>query len=503
MAFCSVDQDSQRFELTLKPSDLDPSVIESLLTLESLAIGEKVKGVITKIERYGAFVKIHNSNLSGLCHSSEISDEPVSDISKLFTVGDIVKAIVLEVNIKSKRISLGLKASYFDDADAMDIDTTFNENQLENLDSKENLLENRELDMKVNDDTQPKKNLPDDNMDVDIIALMKDVEPLSFDAESEEENADVMEESDNESESEEDTKKKSRAEKKKEKKELEQLTVAKEQLIASGDAAPTTTDDYERLLLGSPNSSFIWIKYMAHQFQLAEIEKARQVAERALKSISFREEKEKLNVWVAFMNLENSYGTSESLKKVFDRACLANDPKTIYLQLAQIYIRTEKKLLAEELYTAMLKRFKQSSKVWTSAGLFYLQNSKVEESRLVLQRSLKSLPKHKHIKTITKFGQFEYKFGEPERGRTIFEGILSNYPKRIDLWNVYLDQEIKTEDVQNIRRLFERVITMKFSSKKMKFFFKKYLNFETSLGEDGDVDHVKEAALTYVESLDK
>ena len=27
-----------------------------------------------------------------------------------------------------------------------------------------------------------------------------------------------------------------------------------------------------------------------------------------------------------------------------------------------------------------------------------------------------------------------------DRGRSIFEGILRNFPKRLDLWSVYLDQ---------------------------------------------------------------
>ena len=45
----------------------------------------------------------------------------------------------------------------------------------------------------------------------------------------------------------------------------------------------------------------------------------------------------------------------------------------------------------------------------------------------------------------------EYKHGFPERGRTIFEGIVANYPKRLDIWSVYLDMELKTGDVAAIR----------------------------------------------------
>lgn len=55
-----------------------------------------------------------------------------------------------------------------------------------------------------------------------------------------------------------------------------------------------------------------------------------------------REEQEKLNVWVALMNLENLYGTQESLVKVFERALQQNKPKKVFFQLIGIYTRTDK-----------------------------------------------------------------------------------------------------------------------------------------------------------------
>ena len=59
-------------------------------------------------------------------------------------------------------------------------------------------------------------------------------------------------------------------------------------------------------------------------------------------AINFREQQEKLNVWVALMNLENSYGTHESLMRVFERAVTYNEPKKIYMHLVNIYERTSK-----------------------------------------------------------------------------------------------------------------------------------------------------------------
>ena len=62
----------------------------------------------------------------------------------------------------------------------------------------------------------------------------------------------------------------------------------------------------------------------------------------------------------------------------------------------------------------------------------------------------------------------EFKSGSVERGRGIFEGVLRNYPKRLDLWSVYLDQEIKVGEQPRIRALFERAAAMDLPAKKMK-----------------------------------
>lgn len=59
-------------------------------------------------------------------------------------------------------------------------------------------------------------------------------------------------------------------------------------------------------------------------------------------------------------------------------------------------------------------------------------------------------------------------------GRTTFESIVSNYPKRTDIWNVYLDIEIKYGSKDSTRNLFDRCINLKLKPRKMKFFFKKY-----------------------------
>jgi rRNA biogenesis protein RRP5 len=105
---------------------------------------------------------------------------------------------------------------------------------------------------------------------------------------------------------------------------------------------PQTSSDYERLLLGQPDSSELWIAYMASQMQVNDVASARQVAERALKTINIKEEAEKLNVWTAYLNLEVTYGTEETVEEVFKRACTYNDDLEIHERLASIYIQSGK-----------------------------------------------------------------------------------------------------------------------------------------------------------------
>ena len=50
------------------------------------------------------------------------------------------------------------------------------------------------------------------------------------------------------------------------------------------------------------------------------------------------------------------------------------------------------------------------------------------------------------------------------------------------------------------RHVFERVIHLSLSAKKMKFFFKRYLDFEKKYGSESSVDNVKQKAVEYVES---
>ncbi|XP_068178536.1 protein RRP5 homolog isoform X2 [Antennarius striatus] len=294
--------------------------------------------------------------------------------------------------------------------------------------------------------------------------------------------------------------KKSRHELEQEKKAAEKALTQREAQLMDPGLRPEDAAAFERLLLASPNSSLLWLQYMAHHLQATQIEQARAVAERALKTISFREEQEKLNVWVALLNLENMYGTEESLKKVFERALQFCEPMPVYQQLADIYAQSEKIKEAEGLYKKMVKRFSLNKAVWLSYGTFLLQQGQGDAASALLQRALKSLPSKESVDVIGRFAQLEFRYGDADKGRAMFDKVLTSYPKRTDLWSVFIDLTIKHGSQKDVRAIFDRVIHLSVSVKKIKFFFKRYLEYEKKHGTLQSIQAVKEKAMEFVEA---
>src|SRR6478672_7803519 len=97
--------ETERVSLGLKQTQEDPwSHAE-----EAFPPGKKVHGKVMSITDYGAFVELE-PGVEGLIHVSEMSwTKKVKHPSKLLEIGQELECQVLEVDAKSKRISLGLK----------------------------------------------------------------------------------------------------------------------------------------------------------------------------------------------------------------------------------------------------------------------------------------------------------------------------------------------------------------------------------------------------------
>ncbi len=70
--------------------------------------GDIVKGRITNIKSYGAFVKV-DETIDGLIHISEISDNYVKNIEDYLKVGEVVDLEIISIS-EDNKISLSYKA---------------------------------------------------------------------------------------------------------------------------------------------------------------------------------------------------------------------------------------------------------------------------------------------------------------------------------------------------------------------------------------------------------
>ncbi|CAH0480696.1 unnamed protein product [Peronospora belbahrii] len=494
-------------ELSLKTSVVSEDV--SMLKWNDLKEGLTIKGTITKVQAYGVFVRIEKSTISGLCHISEIADEKVMQpLDQIFSQGDYVKAKVLKV--ENRRVSFGLKPSYFaDEESSSDDESDEEEEEDEDLDEEE--AERMEFDEKEAFFKKSKSVAMESGLgDGKLLSKDEDesrVAPVEFSwdgfssalSNKTELKDDGASSSDEEDDDEKDNLSLSKVGKQK-RLQSDEWVALREKALASNEEIPQNASDYERLLAVSPQSSYLWIQYMAFYVSLTEVDLARDVAIRATSAVSFRDEMEKLNVWVAYLNLEHDFGDDASFLRVFKSALLVNHPKRVYLHLVDLYARAEEHEDVKQTLTTMQKKFRTSKQAWIRSLQYLVGEKQFSDAAETLQRSLKSLAAHKHLPVILKYGQLLYEQAELDKARTIFEGILANYPKRIDLWNVYLDKEIKFGDIVLVRALFERLLAMEFSAKKMKFLFKKFLQFEQEQGDENRVEHVKHLAKEFVAS---
>ena len=334
-------EDQRNPQLSLKTSIIKGDYVEPI-EFRDLKVGRIVTAKVRHVEDFGVFLVVDNSNnVSGLCHISQIADATVDKekIREMYKKDDIVKAKVIKIDPKSRKVSFTLKYSQVksetedeDMDDASDVEDGDSEGGIELGDD----VDMRSVKSAESDDDIELADAADSEDDSDNDEPKASAQSLStsgfdwtgatldFDQEK---NAAESESDDNAP---------------KKKKKSKKATI-KEDRTGDLDAyGPQSNADYERLLLGQPNSAELWVRYMVFQRELNEIEKARQIARRALATINPREEKEKLDVWTALLHLENDFASDDAITSVFKEACQNNDAREVHERMIKIYISSGK-----------------------------------------------------------------------------------------------------------------------------------------------------------------
>ncbi len=106
-----VNPEDQRISLGLKQASDDPwNTITS-----RYAIGQLVKGKVSKIASFGAFVELEDG-VDGLVHISQISDQHVEKVKDALKVGEDVEARIVKIDRDERRIGLSIKAVSMDES---------------------------------------------------------------------------------------------------------------------------------------------------------------------------------------------------------------------------------------------------------------------------------------------------------------------------------------------------------------------------------------------------
>ncbi|KAI0195118.1 hypothetical protein EV127DRAFT_508663 [Xylaria flabelliformis] len=507
-----IDSTTRQIQMSLKSSVVEKDFVP-LTNYQDLLAGQVITGKVRKVEDFGAFILVDGSaNVSGLCHRSEMAEKPIQDARKLLKEGDAVKAIILDVDTQKKRISFGLKPSYFEDEDSdMDEDDSGDEDKIAGA-----LLDDDDDDEDEDEDEESNDEDMDDDDSSVVIEGIDHGRDLSSDVDDDEmvdapiEDADALDTGGFDwsgtaldehvavnANADPDT----TTEKKKKRRKPQIETDRTGDLTSFG---PQTAVDYEQLLNRQPNSSDLWTRYMAFQMQVSELAKAREVAERAVATINSTEETEKLNAWIAYLNLEVRFGNDDTVDGVFRRACQVNDQQEVYQRLASIYVQDNKPEKADALFQSITKKFGASSpEVWHNyAHWLHAVQNEPDRARALLSRATQALPDHARLPLMTKFAALEYSSpnGSAERGRTMFEGLISTFPKRFDLWSQLLDHEDgPNPDKAVIRDVFDRATKVKgLKARPAKKWFKRWADWEEKNGDAKSQEKVRAKATEWV-----
>ena len=108
----SFDKEAKRISLGYKTDDMNPwNIFKSQYSVGDVAV-VKVVGVTT----FGAFAEIV-AGIDGLIHISQIADRKIDSVANVLKVGDVVSALIKEIDDEKQKVSLSMRALLEDNND--------------------------------------------------------------------------------------------------------------------------------------------------------------------------------------------------------------------------------------------------------------------------------------------------------------------------------------------------------------------------------------------------
>lgn len=100
VSFLEADRENEKLVLSQRAATKSAS-------FSQLEIGKLVEGKISSIKDFGAFLDFEG--VTGLLHIKQVSQKYIHNLEKIFTVGQEIKAMIIDLNEERGRISLSTK----------------------------------------------------------------------------------------------------------------------------------------------------------------------------------------------------------------------------------------------------------------------------------------------------------------------------------------------------------------------------------------------------------
>ncbi|MFW6104730.1 MAG: 30S ribosomal protein S1 [Candidatus Bipolaricaulota bacterium] len=131
-----VDKQDRRISLSIKQAQKDPwHEFQDLYS-----VGSKVKGEISEIKDFGAFIQI-TDDVEGLIHVSEISTDKVSTPQDILEVGETVEAKIIGINDEKRQVRLSIRILEEEDSETTQDSDSEEKNGHETISMREHLEE--------------------------------------------------------------------------------------------------------------------------------------------------------------------------------------------------------------------------------------------------------------------------------------------------------------------------------------------------------------------------
>ena len=438
----SISKDGTKISLSSRRSDIEGK----LLTFEDIKVGDKLNGFITGCNEHGVFVTLMDYHkISGLVHRSNLDNHDPLEWQTF--INSRAQVEVEEIDPEKKRINLKLVE--------LQTNTENKSSESESDESssdEENQEQLNEIDLDFDDNQEP------DN-DTEVIQR---------------------------------------------KLKLSEKEIAQLEANQLKPTIPKNAQEFNRMVSAAPSSSYLWVKFIEFYYANGNIEEAKATCERALEKIPIGETSEKINVFISYINLSVLTASKEhfieDIKDLVLKAAQSTDKARIWSHFG-VFVSAQRPEFETDAWKLALKHCKGNLDVWVRYLETLMNEGKFQFAREEQKRgfnSFEAMGLEDRWKLVERFGILEFRNGNVEHGRTVFENLLKAKQNQFDYWNIYADMETKYGDANHARAIYDRLAHTDLNANRMRATLKKWMNFETLHGDDPSRKaHIKQIAIEY------